>query len=928
MLRKLLFFLISTLTFAQEIPNVIQFLPDAYKGETQNWDITQDKNGFIYVANNLGLLEYNGVSWKTYPTPNNTIMRSVKAIGSKIFTGFYMEFGYWERDDFGDLNYHSLTQKIKDKILEDEQFWRIDYFDNYIVFQSLNQFYIYNLESENFNIITINEPIEKSHLINKNLYYHTADGSIYRLEQGKPKLFIKIPLAVDNRIENLFYINNEWYILTQKAGFYKFSGNKLKKWLIPADGFLEKTTVYKSSLLQNGNFALGLIANGFATLDNEGKLKETLNIDNGLSNNTVLSVFEDNKHNIWLGLDIGINVVNNQSDILYYNDLNGVLGTVYATKVFKNKLYIGTNQGLYFKSLNTADEFHLIKNTKGQVWSLFEIDGNLYCGHNLGCFEIVDDKASLIYKETGVWTFEKIPGKPNLMLAGTFKGLSIFEKTDQAWKFRNNIKGFDISARFVAIDSLRNIWINHEYKGVYQLKIDDKFESAKVVENNFKDRKQKNSGLIKYKNDIIYADKTGIYNYDYSSQKFVYNKIYSQLSDSSNYQSGKLNLIDNRELWQFNNQDVSVLAPDYLSGNLNLKKYKLPQEVRKTMSGFENIEKLDSKNYIIGSSTGYIILPKDSDQRGDFDVFLTSVSSTDKNNKEIKHSITKGFSTDFDFGNIHFNFSVPNLNPTLKTVYQYRLGASEAWSDWSLSSSLNFSKLAFGNYNLEVKARIGDHVSSNSVSYPFTVNRPWYLSNYSIFWYIILVVLMVYLVHKSYKNHYQKKQHHLLEDKKRQIEEIKKINEQQINTLKTDQLNQIIAQKSQELENTTVNLIRKNELLNNLKKEIKKISNPAEVKSLLKFIEKNQNENEDWEVFESVFNRAEQDFLNNLKAKHPNLTTNDLRLCTYLKLNLSSKEIAPLLNISVRSMEIKRYRLRKKLDLDHNESLSSYILSL
>jgi DNA-binding CsgD family transcriptional regulator len=241
---------------------------------------------------------------------------------------------------------------------------------------------------------------------------------------------------------------------------------------------------------------------------------------------------------------------------------------------------------------------------------------------------------------------------------------------------------------------------------------------------------------------------------------------------------------------------------------------------------------------------------------------------------------------------------------------------------------LNFSKLAFGNYNLEVKARIGDHVSSNSVSYPFTVNRPWYLSNYSIFWYIILVVLMVYLVHKSYKNHYQKKQHHLLEDKKRQIEEIKKINEQQINTLKTDQLNQIIAQKSQELENTTVNLIRKNELLNNLKKEIKKISNPAEVKSLLKFIEKNQNENEDWEVFESVFNRAEQDFLNNLKAKHPNLTTNDLRLCTYLKLNLSSKEIAPLLNISVRSMEIKRYRLRKKLDLDHNESLSSYILSL
>jgi ligand-binding sensor domain-containing protein/DNA-binding CsgD family transcriptional regulator len=916
------------LTFAQEIPNVIQFLPDTYKGETQNWEITQDKNGFIYVANNLGLLEFNGVSWKTYPTPNNTIMRSVKAIGNKIYTGFYMEFGYWVRDDFGDLNYHSLTHKIKGKILEDEQFWRIDYFDNYIVFQSLNQFYVYDTESENFNIITINEPIEKSHLINKNLYYHTADGSIYLLEQGKPKLFIKIPLAVDNRIENLFYINNDWYILTQKEGFYKYSGNKLQKWQIPADDFLNKTTVYKSTLLQNGNFALGLIANGYAVLDNEGNLKETLNIDNGLSNNTVLTVFEDSKHNIWLGLDIGINVLNNQSDILYYNDLNGVLGTVYATKVFKNKLYVGTNQGLYFKTLDRDGEFQQIKNTKGQVWSLFELDGNLFCGHNLGCFEIVDGNASLIYKETGVWTFENIQGKPNLMLAGTFKGLSIFEKTDSTWKFRNNIKGFDISARFIAIDSLQNIWINHEYKGVYQLKIDDTFNSAKPVENNFKDRKQKNSGLIKFKKDIIYADKTGIYNYDYSSRKFVYNKTYSQLSDSTNYQSGKLNLIDKRELWQFNAHDISVLAPDYLSGNLNFKKYKLPQEIRKTMSGFENIERLNAKNYIIGSSTGYIILPKDSDQLDDFVIYLASVTSTDKNNKEIKHSITKGFSTDFDFGSIQFNFSVPNLNPTLKTTYQYRLGTSDVWSDWNLNSSLNFSKLAFGNYNLEVKAKIGDHVSSNTISYPFTVNRPWYLSNFSIFCYIILIVLMVYLVHKSYKNHYQRKQHHLLEDKKRQIEEIKKINEQQINKLKTDQLNQIIAQKSQELENTTVNLIKKNELLNNLKKEIKKVSNPAEVKSLLKFIEKNQDENEDWEVFESVFNRAEQDFLNNLKAKHPNLTTNDLRLCTYLKLNLSSKEIAPLLNISVRSMEIKRYRLRKKLGLEHDESLSSYILSL
>lgn len=915
-------------TFAQEIPNVVQFTPETYHGETQNWDITQDKKGFIYVANNLGLLEYNGVSWHVYPTPNNTIMRSVKAIDDKIFTGFYMEFGFWSRDDFGDLNYHSLTDKIRDKILEDEQFWRIDSFDNSIVFQSLNQFFVYNFATKNFDIITVNEPVEKSHLINKNLYYHTANGSVYKIENGQSKFMFSVELDANDRIENIFPVNNELLILTQKKGFYKYLNNHLTKWSVSADSFLYKTTVYKSIKLQNGDFALGLIANGLIILDSNGNIRENLNTNNGLSNNTVLSVFEDNQKNIWLGLDIGINVVNYQSNILFFNDLNGILGTVYASKVYKDKLYIGTNQGLYFKSLNSKDTFHLVENTKGQVWSLFEFDGKLFCGHNLGCFLIENNKASLFFKETGVWTFEEIPDNPNLLLVGTFKGLSIFEKSSKKWIFRNNIKGFNISARFIATDSLRNVWINHEYKGVYQLSIDTGYQKAKSIDNNFKNRKSKNSGLIKFKNDIIYADQTGIYNFDYSTRKFIFNKSYSQLSDSVNYQSGKLTLIDDRELWQFNNQDISVLTPDYLSGKLSIKKYKLPQDFRKTMSGFENIEMLDSKSYIIGNSTGYIILPKESYQHEDFRIFLTGVNCVDKNYEYKKHSLTAGFSTDFDFDKISFNFSVPNLNPTLKTVYQYKFKSAGTWSEWESNSNLNLSKLNFGEHNLTVRAKIGDKISVNTINYTFKIERPWYLSNLSIFLYVIGIILMVYLVHKSYKNHYHKKQQLLIEEKRNQIEEIKKVNEQQIVTLKNDQLNQIIEQKSKELENTTVNLIKKNELLNNLKKEIKKINRTNEVNFLLKFIEKNQNDNEDWEVFESVFNRAEQDFLNNLKAKHPNLTVNDLRLCSYLRLNLSSKEIAPLLNISVRSMEIKRYRLRKKLDLEHDESLSSYILSI
>ena len=106
------------------------------------------------------------------------------------------------------------------------------------------------------------------------------------------------------------------------------------------------------------------------------------------------------------------------------------------------------------------------------------------------------------------------------------------------------------------------------------------------------------------------------------------------------------------------------------------------------------------------------------------------------------------------------------------------------------------------------------------------------------------------------------------------------------------------------------------------------ISSLKELKSITKLLDKNLNSTDDWKLFEEAFNNADKDFMKNLKSKHPNLTPNDLKLCAYLRLNLSSKEIAPLLNISHRSVEVKRYRLRKKMGLEHESGLTEYILEL
>ena len=153
-------------------------------------------------------------------------------------------------------------------------------------------------------------------------------------------------------------------------------------------------------------------------------------------------------------------------------------------------------------------------------------------------------------------------------------------------------------------------------------------------------------------------------------------------------------------------------------------------------------------------------------------------------------------------------------------------------------------------------------------------------------------------------------------------------NEKVIMRLKNEKLQGEIFSKTRELSVSTMNIINKNELLRTIKDELTLVKDETNIKPVIKIINKNIANTSDWELFQEAFNNADSDFLKKVKTLHTSLSPNDLRLCAYLRLNLSSKEIAPLLNISVRSVEIKRYRLRKKMDLPHEDSLVAYILNI
>ncbi|WP_298363746.1 triple tyrosine motif-containing protein [uncultured Lutibacter sp.] len=923
-----LFFFPITI-IGQDFPPVENYLNTDYGGENQNWAISQCDEGYMYIANNAGLLEYNGARWSLYPSPNKTILRYVNVIDGKIYTGGYMEFGYWERNEFGKLEYTSISEKIKDKIIE-EDFWKIIKFDKFILFQSLKRIYIYNPTLESFNIINSEVSLPKLFKVKNSIYFQKFGKGVFKIENGKPVLFSDNNILKENILVNIFYNKNELLFQTQNLGIYKLSKEGLLKWDIPANKEISNLSIYSSIQLSNGTFVLGTISKGIIHLAKNGVILSSIDQERGLNNNTVLSMYEDKNNNLWLGLDNGISVINLNSPISVYNDLKGKLGSVYASCVYNNKLYLGTNQGLFFKAIDNKDDFKFIPGTKGQVWFLKNIDNTLFCGHNSGTFIVNNDSVEIISNIMGAWDIKSIKNG-DLLLQGNYTGLNVFEKKNDKWQFRNSLSGFDLSSRYFEVFSKNEIYVNHEYNGLLRLAINEDYTEVlhyNVVDNLPKSLK---SSIVNYNNKLVYASDKGVFSMGREQNKFVLDTILSNsFKKSGKYISGKL-IVDEftNTLWSFNQKSIVYFSPGKIDNVLKGSSVFIPSSLRNFIPGFESMFRLKDQLYLFGTSKGYFLLDLEEAVENEFNISINSVESNvlgNENNLEALN-VKKNFKSKEN--NFYFTYGVPNYNKYEEVNYSYQLkGFYNSWSNWTTKSNTSFENLPYGDYTFSVKAQIGNKLSQNTASYSFTIKRPWYLSNSMIMIYAFLLLGIFILVHNIYKRHYNKQKRKLLEKEQRQFAISQLENEKVIMKLKNDKLRNEIDGKTRELSASTMSIIKKNELLNSIKNELLKVKDESKIKPVIKIINNSLSNNSDWEMFQEAFNNADSDFLKKVKQHHPNLTPNDLRLCAYLRLNLSSKEIAPLLNISARSVEIKRYRLRKKMALLHEKSLVEYILEL
>ena len=916
-------------SFAQEIPPIVQHKPDIAFAGNQNWMISQDEDGTLYTANNKGLLHFRGTAWELNTSPNQSIIRSVKVIDDKICMGSYMDFGYWEKAINGVLTYTSLAEELNIQPIEDEQFWNIIDQGEKIIFQSLNRLVISDIGEKTTQFVTTENTLLKSFKVANNIYFQEAGKGLFELRSGKPFLLSDDENLLDNVIVGLFKVEGKLLILTNQSGFYFLENNQLKKWNINEEENLRKYKLYSSLQLSDGSFMLGTISNGLLWIDGKGNKILELNKSKGISNNTILSLFEDKNQNLWLGLDNGIDCINLKSPFLEYNDREGKIGAVYASARVGNYFYLGTNHGLYYRELDRKDEFRQIEGTEGQVWNLTVFDEGLFCGHDLGTFFVEGKSAKKISEVSGAWNFKKHPKNDQLLLQGNYNGIHLLKKENNQWFYQNKLEGFDISSRFFEFVNDTTLLVGHEYKGVFRLVIDPKLEKVIEVIKDTSVEKGIHAGLTQFDREIFYFNPNGVFRYDKDRLSFSKESTLTGQIGPENYITGKMIDDHNGRLWLFSKDKIHFLRREIFSEKIKAESIFFETNNRKNVLGFEHVSKYDDSRFLIASAMGYLLIDLNKIKKTQPDIYFQKILVKDSLQNYSPVSMRDNITLDFDRNGLQFFYTASNFQKYEQVKYQYRLeGYDQFWSPWTTQANVTFSNLPSGSYSFLVRSMLGDQISSQIEQFEFVILPPWYRSRLMYVVYVVLFLMLLILTNKLYDIYYEGERKKLIRRNQRKLEMSELANRRKLVEIRNEQLQKDLESKNREVAIATMSTVKRNEFLNSIKKELSGVASyHPKIGDLISTINKNLKSNDDWDFFKKAFDHADKDFLKKLKETHPSLTHNDLRLCAYLRLNLVSKEIAPLLNISLRSVEIKRYRLRKKMNLEGGDGLVEYLMS-
>jgi hypothetical protein len=883
--------ILAVSAFSQRLPEkgmplIENFKPQDYLNKGKIWGIASAPNGMVYMAADKGLLEYDGQTWHCFKGSNGSTRSLLVVNDSVIYTGSDLDFGIWKRDKNYAFQYTSLypfQQDIKDV---NEEFWGVHLLNNSVLFVSFNNVYVYkNLQ---LTKIPATSRFTGSFTVNDSVYFADENAGIYVFSNISLKKIFQYPQSYQIEISGLYQNKNDWILVTKKSGLFTYSNGALKPIITPLSKKLADANVFCFKQISPQYLAFGTVLKGLFITDLTGNVIHHITKKKGLPNNTILSLHEDAGRKLWLGLDQGISVIDLNNEYTFFNDYLGDFGTGYTACLKDDWFYLGTNQGLYqskWNELNNNAEynhFKLIPETEGQVWSIRVIDNTLFIGHDKGLFTFNGKTLHSVSNEPGFWTIT--PYQSNYLLTGNYNGISIFKKENNAWTFVKKMELILGSCNQILIQDGSILWVTIPNFGIIRAVLDENLFPVQRQIMPESDFEGENPCLMKVGNEIMLLTDKCQYRYNNVIKHFI------KTNDRAPHTK-----IDDL-ITQIHPPDT--ISPDY------------------TFHSIYN-----------GFAFRFLNNEQDkSDER--VEVVFRKLEGF---NNEQNNGFPPGAELPFQLNNIRIEWIVPNRSDVM---YQFKTKETEDWGKLSSSNTLEMLNLKPGKHTIMVRAFYhGQFTNSNEIT--CYIAAPLYRTKYAYALYFVLFVIAIILLYSRQKQMLKKQRQRLLQKKELALKEQAEQHNREVIALEKEMLKSEYDVLKQQLKNKTIELANKakdndekKQLLLAIKEKFEHLQNePTQTKIRLGEIKRllDSHLNVEDHTFEIQIDELHQGFFKKLKVQFPQISTQDLRLCAYLKIGLNTNEIAEILNILPSSVFVSRSRLRKKLNLQIDQDINSFL---
>lgn len=920
-------------------PFITNYSSEFYSVAGKNWDIGQGEDGKMYFANNYGLVEFNGYDWQRIGQPlNQSELRSFALAGERIYIGGTSEIGYFDRNSRGQLRYHILNELIQDALFNFNDVRAICSYQERVFFLTDQGIMIYDEATQSISIQGRGIPFRAWTSGRDEIVFAANGAGIFRYRDDELRQITDYQAYSNLHIEFIQSIRPGTYLLgTDKSGVLIFEQGSIKPWNAGNQAYFKQIYLNRATILNKDQLIFGSLHEGLLVTDYQGNIQYKITENDGLPDHSILSLYKDHQGNIWTAMDEGVSYLELNSPFTLVSKKNGLRGEVYSILPTDRHLYVGTSRGLFISPWSNRDskqlQFKLIPKTTGTCWQIIEHQGNILLAHHNGVFQVEGDKATFIGGE-GHWNFAVHPDQTNLLLSGHYRGVRLLEYKNGKYQIRNDIEGFSETSRELLFDE-EKIWISHGYQGIYQLELSEdlsRFTTVELYDTLSGLPSNLYNNLIPSPEGVLFGTQNGVFQYNAETNRMEPEPIFSKILGTETlirkvYSAGDGSFLAIKNYYR--SDEIAMI--DLLEDGSYTQREDPFQKLRgELIPAFESISFPDPSLILVGSRRGLVILNTTfrSTASREHDCFVNEVNLPLRQKTVFESGAGISSSQRISIPSrenelLEFTVSSSFFEAIPYIQYStYLEGYDEDWQAWSSSNQRQLVGLPSGDYTFWAKSRNIYDVEAESPPINFAIEMQNHSISGYILWGVALIIVLLGLLLYFFANStYQRPLIRQLSSEKQSL---------------SSAIHRLKAQRDEwqtEREQTNQNLseaLLKGEMQQVFIKKIEQLAHQkADIKEVQKVLQQYETSSKGIQIQLDTQQLVEKDdFLVKIKENYPGLSARELRLCSYLKLNVSSKEIAEYMGISIRGVESLRYRVRKKLGLTTSQDLTEFILKL